>query len=180
MNCLEAIRWINEQCDGELPDEAALGLAGHVESCPNCRIVQQNLKMIISSEISRPLTDPGPAFTARVLAHIHVQTQPVTFWQPTLALCVVATMLIIIRYLMASSVNVSEIAPVLIGMTDSARSMIANIWSSMHTIEDSLPPVTVWLSQLRSYAPILAGIGLGLIVVSKLRLKTGLSVRRGE
>jgi anti-sigma factor RsiW len=62
MRCAKARRWISDYIDGHLDDKKESALQNHLEGCPDCQKVLQDLKGVV--ERARNLADVSPSAQA--------------------------------------------------------------------------------------------------------------------
>lgn len=79
--------WLEDYSSGELPRRDAKRLTVHLESCHECREALEDARLAGRlATVFDGAAEPGPAFTQRVMAQIHVAEHWVreqrSFWRP--------------------------------------------------------------------------------------------------
>jgi anti-sigma factor RsiW len=70
MDCIEASRVMQEFLDGEAPDDRIGLMEEHIEHCPRCEKEYASMRELAHGLDSFGMIDPGPDFTAGVLARV--------------------------------------------------------------------------------------------------------------
>ncbi len=70
MKCEEALEWMMQALDGELPNGERQAMEAHIEVCDRCRLRWEQLRA--AEEVLRrvPLLSPPPGFVGRVMARV--------------------------------------------------------------------------------------------------------------
>ena len=129
--CEKFEAWLEDYSSGELPRRDAKRLTVHLESCHECREALEDARLSARLvAVFSEAADPGPGFTQRVMAQIHVAERWVreqrSFWRPIeawswrLALSASLALALLFSYGLRSNTPVAAPEPsgVLVPQTD--------------------------------------------------------------